>query len=68
MNRPLCLLLLALVSANTVANAEEDSVTYYIQLLCGTNQEKIENTRAKEVGPNLKRRLSPVFRLDLGER
>ena len=62
MNRLVCLMLFALVSANAVSSAEEDSVTYYIQLLRGTNQEEIENTKAKEIGPRLKKRLSPVFR------
>jgi hypothetical protein len=56
------LLLCALGAAlwlNT-GHAKEDSVTYYIQTIVGTNRPR-EEEGWKKIGPQLRRELSPVF-------
>ena len=54
--------LIALFSLSGGVIAGDDPVTFYVQLLRGTNEEKTEDIKVKEIGPKLRKRLSPVFR------
>ncbi len=54
--------LIALFSLSGAVIAGDDPVTFYVQLLRGTNEEKTEDIKVKEVGPKLRKKLSPVFR------
>jgi hypothetical protein len=54
--------LIALCSLSGGVVAGDDPVTFYVQLLRGTNEEKSEDIKIKEVGPKLRKKLSPVFR------
>jgi len=54
--------LIALCSLSGGVVAGDDPVTFYVQLLRGTNEEKTEDIKIKEVGPKLRKKLSPVFR------
>jgi len=54
--------LIALFSLSDGVIAGDDPVTFYVQLLRGTNEEKTEDIKDKEIGPKLRKKLSPVFR------
>ena len=43
-----------------IAQADTNSVTYFVQLIVATNGEKPHDAKAK-VGPKLRQQLSPVF-------
>jgi hypothetical protein len=63
MSRWSSLLLIAasLIQAGAVG-AEAQPITYYIQLIRGTDQERRHEASWKPIGPKLTSRLSPVFR------
>ena len=49
--------LLALVHARAV-----DHTALYVQVICGTDQEKPASSHYREIGPKLRAKLGPVFR------
>lgn len=62
MNRFVCaIFLMALAVAQVWSAQEGSSITYYIQLIHGTNEEKPQDASWKAVGPKLSQVLSPVF-------
>ncbi len=63
LNRLFCPLLLgALAFFLCSAAAQGQPITYYVQLIRGTDQEQIQDATWKPIGPKLTNRLSPVFR------
>ncbi|MBU6399236.1 MAG: hypothetical protein KGS61_02870 [Verrucomicrobia bacterium] len=63
MNRMFCALGLAVLVANPAAFGESTPpITYYVQLVWGTNQQAPERAPFRAVGQKLKRRLSRCFR------
>src|SRR5262245_62762345 len=63
MSRLFCLLLLAASSTQADAWGEgAQPLTYYIQLIRGSDQEHRHEAAWKPIGPKLSNRLSPVFR------
>ncbi len=58
----LALLLAAWVGAILAPAAQETKVTYYVQLVRGTDQAKPPTPESKPIGPRLSNRLRPVFR------
>ena len=57
----LVLLLVLLAFCDTVRAAEE-TVTYYVQVIRGTDSDKPPTPEAKAIGPRLSGKLAPVFR------
>ena len=62
MYRTLLLVLVIALGINFRAEAEEQPVTYYIQLIRGTTQSAPQNSTWHAIGPRLSEQLSPVFR------
>lgn len=63
MNRFLCtIFLVALVVDPARSDQEGSSVTYYVQLIHGTNDPKAQNPGWKAVGPKLSQVFPPVFK------
>jgi hypothetical protein len=53
---------LVLLGVSAVCLADGEPVTFYAQLIRGTNQEKLPQASWKPVGPKLSGRLCPKFR------
>jgi hypothetical protein len=60
--KPLWLLLLALASVTNVGAADAQKVTFYVQLIRGSDADKPEDPACKPVGPKLGKMLRGVFR------
>jgi hypothetical protein len=58
----LWLLLLALASITTVGAADAQKITFYVQLIRGSDSDKPEDPTCKPVGPKLGKMLRGVFR------
>lgn len=58
----LCLLLLALASISTARAGEAQKVTFYVQLIRGSDSDKPDDPTCKPVGPKLGKILHGVFR------
>jgi len=58
-----CLLLSAAWSTQAgTMEAGGQPITYYVQLIRGTDQDRVQEASWKPIGPKLSNRLSPVFR------
>jgi hypothetical protein len=55
-------LVLPLMAFCDTVRAAEESVTYYVQAIRGTDSDKPPTPEAKALGPKLSERLAPVFR------
>jgi hypothetical protein len=55
-------LILPLLAFCDTVRAAEESVTYYVQAIRGTDSDKPPTPQAKALGPKLSERLAPVFR------
>ncbi len=64
MNRSFWLCWLAIFGLALMANAQDHPLTYHVQLVRGTNHPKPDNPEWKPIGPELSKRLAPVFRWD----
>jgi hypothetical protein len=60
--KSLWLLVLALASVTTVGAADAQTVTFYVQLIRGSDSDKPEDPACKPVGPKLGKILRGVFR------
>jgi hypothetical protein len=60
--KSLWLLVLALTSVTTVGAADAQKVTFYVQLIRGSDADKPEDPACKPVGPKLGKMLRGVFR------
>jgi hypothetical protein len=58
----LVLVVLACAGLRSAPGAQEAKVTYYVQLVRGTDEAKPPSAESKPIGPKLAGRLRPVFR------
>jgi hypothetical protein len=61
MNRLLFTLVLVSLAINAAWSAEDHTITLYVQVIRGTDQEKPEDAAWKAIGPKLSKALSSVF-------
>jgi len=62
MSAPRLVLVLLLLAFCDTVRAAEESVTYYIQAIRGTDSDQPPTPEAKAIGPKLSGKLVPVFR------
>lgn len=55
-------LLLVLMASSDTVRAGEETVTYYVQAIRGTDSDQPPTPEAKAIGPKLSGKLAPVFR------
>lgn len=59
----LCLVVSTLLGVGFAASADDEPLTYYIQLIRGTDREVPEDPKWKPIGERLSQKLSSVFRM-----